>query len=244
MSRPTIAELARTLVHFHYHGVISTLATDGQYPYGSVIDYLALPHGDVVVLLHERAEHYRYLKASPKASLLVNAHLAEHEALLIPRVTLLGEATPADDCSDVVKEYLSRHPDAEPYISLEGMHFFQLDVKGVRYIAGAGRAAWIEAPDYRAARPDPLGEEAPWITHDLNDRFSDELREIGRRAGGQTWATAARVVSVDRLGFDLVCTAGERRHAIRVSLPTPVTSRAQFDRAFKQLVVKAVARLS
>ncbi|MEM7709141.1 MAG: DUF2470 domain-containing protein [Pseudomonadota bacterium] len=235
MHKLSVAELAKTLVHCHYHGVISTLATDGGYPYGSVIDYLPLSQGDVVVLLHERAEHFRYLSASPKASLLVNAHLAEHEALLIPRVTLLGEAQPAEDRSDLVRDYLKRHPDAEPYINLEGMRFFQIDVRGVRYIAGSGRAVWVDAMDYRKAKPDPLGEDAPWTMHQMNDHYSDELAAIGRGVSGLDWPEAGRVVSLDRFGFDLVCTAGERRHAVRVSLPQPAYNRQEFEQAFATL---------
>ncbi|MFK7954961.1 MAG: HugZ family protein [Lysobacterales bacterium] len=235
MPKLSVAELAKTLVHFHYHGVISTLATDGGYPYGSVIDYLPLSQGDVVVLLHERAEHYRYLTASPKASLLVNAHLAEHEALLIPRVTLLGEAQPAEDHSDMVRDYLARHPDAEPYVNLDGMRFFQIDVKGVRYIAGSGRAVWVDGTDYRAAKADPLGEDAPWIMHEMNDRYSDQLTAIARASDTCRWADAGRVVSVDRFGFDLICTAGDRRHALRVSLPKPAYDRAEFEQALSSL---------
>lgn len=235
MPKLSVAELAKTLVMFHYHGVISTLATDGGYPYGSVIDYLPLSQGDVVVLLHERAEHSRYLSASPKASLLVNAHLAEHEALLIPRVTLLGEAQPLADGRDLVRDYLDRHPDAEPYINLDGMRFFQIDVKGVRYIAGSGRAVWVDGSDYRAAEPDPLGDEAPWIMHELNDRYADRLTAIGRAQSAARWTENGRVVSLDRFGFDLVCTAGDRRHAVRINLPQSANSRQEFEQLFVQL---------
>lgn len=235
MPRLSVAELAKTLVHFHYHGVISTLSTDGGYPYGSVIDYLPLPQGDVVVLLNQRAEHYRYLRADSKASLLVNAHLAEHESLLIPRVTLLGKAQPTDDHSQTVRDYLDRHPDAEPYVNLKDMHFFQLDVSGVRYIAGSGRAVWVDGFDYRAAKPDPLGEDAPAIMHELNDRHSDQLTSIARRQGQCEWAQAGRVVSLDRFGLDLIATAGERRRAVRLDLPAQAADRHSFEQAFQTL---------
>lgn len=234
-TRPSVAELAKTLVQFHCHGVVSTLATDGDFPYGSVIDYLPLSQGDVVILLHEKAEHYRYLSASPKASLLINAHLAEHEALLIPRVTLLGEARRAPDCRDMVREYLDRHPDAEPYISLDGMHFFQLDVTGVRYIAGSGRAVWLDAVDYRQAAADPLGEDAPWLMHELNDRHQARLLAIARGPLGLPWVDNCRVVSLDRFGFDMVCTHVDRRRAVRVSLPSNAYNREEFEARFAEL---------
>ncbi|MDJ0656967.1 MAG: pyridoxamine 5'-phosphate oxidase family protein [Xanthomonadales bacterium] len=238
--KPTVAELAKTLVHYHYHGVISTLATDGGYPYGSVIDYLPLSQGDVVVLLHEKAEHYRYLSANPKASLLVNAHLAEHEALHIPRVTLLGEARAIEDGQELVRDYLVRHPDAEPYISLDGLHFFQLDVSGARYIAGSGRAVWLDATDYRAASPDPLGDEAPWLVQDLNEHRHNDLVLIARNLREQEWVEEARVVSVDRLGFDMICHGQGTRHAIRVGFDSAASDRKAFDQACRKLVARAI----
>lgn len=237
-NKPSIAELAKTLVHYHFHGVISTIATDGGYPYGSVIDYLPLSQGDVVVLLHEKAEHYRYLSANPKASLLVNAHLAEHEAMHIPRVTLLGEARAIDDGTDLVQDYLERHPDARPYITIEGLHFFQIDVTGVRYIAGSGRAAWLDAVDYRRASPDPLGDEAPWLVHDLNENKRDELVLIARQKFD--WVQDARAVSLDRLGFDMICHGDKQRHAVRFGFESEARSRADFNAAFRRLAARAV----
>ena len=238
--KPTVAELAKTLVHYHYHGVISTIATDGGYPYGSVIDYLPLSQGDVVVLLHEKAEHYRYLSANPKASLLVNAHLAEHEAMHIPRVTLLGEARAIENGSDLVRDYLVRHPDAEPYITLDGLHFFQIDVTGVRYIAGSGRAAWLDALDYRQATPDPLGDEAPWLVHELNEHRLDDLILMARNIRELDWVEDARVVSVDRLGFDMICHGQGKRHAVRLGFEDSASDRKAFDTAFRRIVARAI----
>ena len=237
----SVSELAKTLVHCHFHGVISTVATDGGYPYGSVIDYLPLSQGDVVVLLHEKAEHFRYLRANAKASLLINARLAEHEALHIPRVTLLGEARPVEDRTEMVKNYLLRHPDAEPYVTLEGLHFFQLDVSGVRYIAGSGRAIWLNAADYRAARPDALGDDAPRLMQNLNDHHPGDLTMIARRLQQLPWAQGCRIVSVDRLGFDMVCHGGAQRRATRVGLRAPALTREQFENEFRKLVASAPA---
>jgi len=234
------AELAMTLVQNHFHGVMSTVATDGGYPYGSVIDYLPVRGGDVVILLNEQAEHYRYLKANPKASLLINAHLAEHEALLIPRVTLLGNATPIERPDALVEDYLQRHPDAEHYINEDDLHFFQLDVTGVRYIPGAGRAIWLEAVDYRAAEPDPLGEESPWLMHELNDRHDEDLVEIAHSIVDQKWAESCRVISIDRFGFDMVCYSSDRHHAVRVALDEETPDSDGFRRQFRKLAARAL----
>jgi hypothetical protein len=234
-----VAELAKTLVHNHYHGVLSTVATDGGYPYGSVIDYLALSGGDVLVLLDEQAEHFRYLNSNPKASLLINAHLAEHEALHIPRVTLLGDGRSVERPEELISQYLLRHPDSAPYITKDSLHFFQLDVTGVRYIPGTGRAIWLEAVDYRAADADPLGEEAPWAMHELNDRQHQSLVWIARNLLDQKWASTCRVVNLDRFGFDMVCYSRDRHHAVRVALGEEAPSIEAFHQQFRKLAARA-----
>ncbi len=241
-NKPEVAELAKTLVNFNYHGVISTIATDGGYPYGSVIDYLPLSGGDVVVLLNENAEHYRYLKANPRASLLINAHLAEHEALYTPRLTLLGEAKPMQDPSGLAEEYLKRHPDAREYIEQKGLSFFQLDVQGVRFIPGNGRAIWLDAVDYRAAKPDPLGEVAPWLIHELIDRHHTELVKIARNVLDQDYTDFCRVVSLDRLGMDVVCYGEEKQHAVRMAFDEPVANSEELHVQLKRLYARAVLR--
>ncbi len=237
----TIAEITKTLVHFHYHGVISTIATDGGYPFGSVIDYLPLSQGDVVVLLHHRAEHFRYLNANSKASLLINASLSEHEVMDVARVTLLGEAQrlDADPTEELISEYLQRHPDAEEALSSGELVFFQLDVSAIRYIAGPNRAIWIEPADYRQAQADPLGEEAPWIIHELNHRRQSDLINIALNLANQHWVEQSQIVSVDRYGFDVISTGEGNRKATRLVLDSPALDRQQFETQFAKLSARA-----
>ncbi len=237
----TIAEIAKTLVHFHYHGVISTIATDGGYPFGSVIDYLPLSQGDVVVLLHKRAEHHRYLKANPKASLLINASLSEHEVMDVARVTLLGEARQLEPgtTSEIVEEYLERHPDAHGIIDTEDLEFFQLDVTGVRYIAGTNRAIWLEPTEYRQAAPDPLGEEAPWILHEINTARLDDLLNIAHNLVHHSWVERCKMVSIDRYGFDIISMGDNKRKASRLVLDEAVTDKSGFETQFLKLAARA-----
>lgn len=237
----TIAEITKTLVHFHYHGVISTIATDGGYPFGSVIDYLPLSQGDVVVLLHQRAEHFRYLNANPKASLLINASLSEHEVMDVARVTLLGEAQrlQSDPSDDLCRDYLQRHPDAEDALASGELVFFQLDVNAIRYIAGPNRAIWLDPVDYRQAQADPLGEEAPWIIHELNHRRQNDLINIALNLANQQWVEHCQIVSVDRYGFDVISTGEGKRKATRLVLDTTAVDRQQFESQFAKLSARA-----
>lgn len=242
--KPTPAEAAKTLVCCHSHGVLSTLSTDGGYPFGSVVDYVPLEQGDVVVLLNERAEHFRYIRANPKSSILINPHLAEHEATLVPRVTLLGKMLGRAGSQELVDAYLTRHPDAEEYIEDDGLQFMQLDVTGVRFIQGASKAVWLDLVHYRHAAPDPLGNESPWLSHRLNHEFQEELLKIAHAMLGQSWAVEAGVASVDRYGVDLVLHGGEREQALRVSFEEMVSRPEAVTRQIQKLFERAQAGAS
>jgi len=238
-NKPSVAELAKTLLMNQGQGVISTLSTDGGFPFGSVIDYLPLSQGDVIVLLNQNAEHYRYLRANSKTSLLINAHLAEHEAQHVPRATLLGNAKEIDANNMIYEAYRRRHPDSSVYLESNQLHFFQIDVTTVRYMPGSGRPSWIDASDYRSAKADPLGHNAEWLMHELNRQRDKDLIRIARNLMNQRWTESCHIVSVDQYGFDMICSDEERQHAIRISFDELATDSESFDQQIRKLVARS-----
>lgn len=235
----TLPEAAKTLVLNQSHGVLSTLSTDGGFPYGSVVDYLPLSAGDVVVILSELAEHFRYLKANPKASVLIAPQLVEEDSVPQPRVTLLGEAAPLPPSDSLRAAFVDRHPEAASYIEMEHLHMVQLDVQAVRYVAGMGRTGWLDPVQYREADVDPLGADSGWLCNSLNQAGTRTLHALASAFAGIEWASQFQVVAVDRYGFDLVCVHGPRRRAVRLPFSEPVADRDQFDRAIKHLIHRA-----
>lgn len=147
--RTSLAPAARVLVAANAQAVLTTLRAGDGHPYGSLVEYLALADGDVLMLLSRLAEHRRYLEADPRASVLVAG-----EALSQARVTLLGRVEPEADKAGWRDAYLARHPQAETYIDFADFDFFRLRVAEARYIAGFGRMGWIAGENYRAAGVD------------------------------------------------------------------------------------------
>jgi heme iron utilization protein len=148
---PTLALGARDLVRAARHGVLSTLMPDEGYPYGSLVEILPLPDGDLVLFLSQLAEHRRFLSADPRASVMIAPHIQEPRAMAQPRVTLVGRAEPVEDREAYAEAYVRLHPTAASYINFPDFGFYRLRVDRVRYIAGFGQLGWIQSENYRAA---------------------------------------------------------------------------------------------
>lgn len=146
-----LALAARDLVQAARHGVLSTLIPDEGYPYGSLVELLPLPDGDLVLFLSQLAEHRRYLAADPRASVVIAPHIHEPTAMAQPRVTLVGRAEQTADRRAFAGAYVRLHPTAAGYIDFPDFAFFRFHVERVRYIAGFGQMGWIKGEAYRAA---------------------------------------------------------------------------------------------
>ena len=238
-ARLSLAEAAKTLVHSHAHGVLSTLGTDGGFPFGSVIDYVACDNGDVVTLLSRHAEHFRFLQADPKASLLINPLLCEHDARSSPRVTLQGEARQSAKTDDWIGIYLERHPNADEYIHREDMVLFHLEVSSVRYIAGEGKVGWLDPEQYLNAQPDPLGNHAQWLSYFLTEEYAPQLAAVARHLYGIRGSRECAVLHIDRYGFDMTCRGEDDSKSLRINFGKPVSDETAFMRAARRLFARA-----
>lgn len=127
---PEIARQARRLAATMRVGVLSTLSTDGGYPYGSLLNYSLLSGGDPVIETIARAEHSRYLSANPHCSLLIATDLQTEHALASLRVALLGRA--------------------ERQAGGDGTERWQIDVQAIRVIH-ENAVSWLDLLDWRAA---------------------------------------------------------------------------------------------
>lgn len=142
---------ARDLVQAARHGVLSTLMSDEGFPYGSLVEVLPLPDGDLVLFLSQLAEHRHYLSADARASVVIAPHIHEPRAMAQPRVTLIGRAEPVADREIYAQAYVRLHPTAASYINFPDFGFYRLRVERVRFIAGFGQLGWVAHEDYRQA---------------------------------------------------------------------------------------------
>lgn len=149
---PALAVAARGLVREARLGVLCTLIPEGGFPYGSQVELLVLPDGDIVLFLSRLAEHQHFLAADPRASLVIAPHIFAEHAMAKPRVTLVGRVELIEERASVADAYVERHPDAAGYINFPDFQFYRLRVERVRYIAGFGQMGWITGEAYHAGQ--------------------------------------------------------------------------------------------
>jgi heme iron utilization protein len=222
---PTFAERARTLLSQVFTGTLATVSRKRPgHPFASVMPYALDETGRPLLLVSTMAVHTQNLEGDPRASLLVMQPGAG-DVLAAGRVTLMGEArrAPAADVDAVRATYLARHATAGYWVDFGDFAFWRLEVADVYFVGGFAAMGWVEAADYRAARPDPLADVAAGILEHMNRDHADALVAYARHFA-QTEADEARMVAVDRLGFKLRLRQGERRWSVRIPFPREVTT--------------------
>jgi heme oxygenase (biliverdin-IX-beta and delta-forming) len=225
---PTFAERARTLVH---QGRAATLATLSRrhpgHPFASIMPYALDGDGRPLFLISAMAMHTQNLEADGRASLLVTPPDATGDPLASGRVTLMGQVrrVSRDEVAGVRPTYLAAHTNATYWVDFEDFSFWRLEVDDVYFVGGFAAMGWVDAAEYRAARPDPLADVAPGIMEHMNRDHADALLDYARFFAGEH-ADEARMVAVDRLGFKLSLRSAERRWSARVAFPREVTTAA------------------
>jgi hypothetical protein len=211
VTEPSDAERSRTLAALATHATLATVAADRVegYPFGSLVACAADDAGRVVLCLSDLAVHTVNLAADPRASVLVAAG-ASGDPLAAARATLVGDLreVPAAERAIARDRYRRVHVDAF-YADFADFRLYRLEPSAVRYVGGFGHMSWVAAADYRDAAPDPLRSHSAEIVEHMNDDHADALLAICRVVGGRTEVTAARMVGVDRYGFDVLATPPE-----------------------------------
>ena len=242
---PTYAERARTLVHLADTGALATLSRQHPgYPFASVMPYATDDDGRPLVLISSMAMHTQNLMTDPRASLLV-AQPDRTDPLAAARVTLLGEARrlQGTECDTARAAYLARHANASYWVDFEDFSFWRLDVTSVYFVGGFAAMDWVQAADYRAARPDPLATDAAGIMDHMNGDHADALITYAQAYAGER-VDEARMVGIDRLGFKLRLVDGERRWSTRIAFPREVATADDTRRVLIEMLQHARATLA
>jgi heme iron utilization protein len=243
---PPFAERVRTLLHV---GRTGTLATQSRkrpgFPFASIMPYGLALDGGPTFLISSMAMHTQNLASDPKASLLVAQPGWAEDPLAGARATLIGEVRRLDDAGTeaVRDDYLTRHPNARAWVDFDDFAFFALTVVDVYYVAGFGAMGWVEAGDYRDARPDPLVDVEHAIVTHMNADHADALALYCRHYG-RVAADSATMTAVDRLGFRVRARTGERLQGLRINFPHEVRSSDEARQVLVAMVREARAASS
>jgi len=147
--REALAAEARMIVNGSARGVLATLDPDTGFPHASIVDLAPVDGGDVITLLSALAVHRKHAEADDRASILIAPFIGDDDAMMRPRVTLVGHLVREETRAMYQDAYLAVHPEAEAYLRLADFAFFRLRTERARYIAGFGRMGWLEGRELR-----------------------------------------------------------------------------------------------
>jgi putative heme iron utilization protein len=124
---------------------LSTLHKGDGTPYGSLANIATDILGWPLILISRLAWHTQNLETDTRASVLIGELPAKGDALVGPRVTVLGRFEPVDDAK-LRRRYLARHPHAAMYADFPDFSFWRLRPSSIHGVAGFGRIETL-SPD-------------------------------------------------------------------------------------------------
>jgi len=239
VTRPDDAERSRSLLTAARTAMLCTLG-EGGYPFGSVVAPAVDEQGRPLLLLSDLAVHSHNVKADPRASLMVTEP-GDGDPLDLARVTVIGpvaEVTgPAGDAA--LATYQRAHPGGLG--TDHGFRIYRLDVTSVRFVGGFARMSWVDGADYAAAEPDPLLPHVAGIVEHMNDDHGAAMGLYCQVLGDRPATAAARMIGVDRYGFDMLAVdePGGREHHVRLAFAEQVTTPTEARKALVAMVQEA-----
>jgi heme iron utilization protein len=211
---------------------LSTLHKGDGTPYGSLANIATDVTGWPLILISRLAWHTQSLETDTRASVLVGELPAKGDALVGPRVTVLGRFEPVDD-ANLRRRYLARHPQAGFYADFPDFSFWRLRPSGIHGVAGFGR---IETHAPEAVFPLAAEMEALEVSalEHMNRDHAEAIQLYATRllgAGPGDW----RIGAIDPDGADLVLA----EQSLRLNFPEPVFAADALRKTFAELAQEA-----
>ena len=211
---------------------LSTLNKVDGTPYGSLANIATDGAGWPIVLISRLAWHTQNLLADARASVLVGELPAMGDALVGPRVTVLGRFEPVRD-ETVRRRYLARHPEAAMYVDFPDFSFWRLSPSTIHGVAGFGRIETLTPEEVFPTATEMEALEASAIEH-MNRDHADAVhlyatKILGAKPG--PW----RILAIDSDGADL----GLQDQSLRINFQAPVFTADALREKFAELAYEA-----
>lgn len=200
------------------HGALSTVDEAGD-PFSSAVNLVPDGDGRLLMLVSELAVHTRHLKQDSRCSVLVFAGGEDWQAS--PRLTLRGRVEELDAAAG--ERYLALFPDARDYLGMD-FSFRGVLVEDARWIAGFGRAGWLDAAALGLVAPWSMEREREMLDH-MNADHRDALLHYARGAGLEPEPEGLRLAALDPWGAWLL--ADDRRVRIPFDEPARTAGRVR-----------------
>ncbi len=237
-------EEARAFIQSERDGMLCTLSQRlAGFPFGSIAPYALSAAGEPLILISDIAEHTKNVRADARVSFLIQAsNTLDQQASA--RATLVGYAIPVSKAfyEDGERRYLNVVPNAAGYFATHDFSLFKIQVLQVRFIGGFGNIHWIEGEEIlERASEAALDEIAPYaagVCKHMNEDHEAAMLAYAKAFAGLE-AQAAKMVAVDRFGFDLIAVSQGRHQALRLDFPAPVSSTEELRKATVEMVRRA-----
>ncbi|HUQ35244.1 MAG TPA: pyridoxamine 5'-phosphate oxidase family protein [Aestuariivirga sp.] len=211
---------------------LSTLTRGEGTPYGSLANIASDISGRPLILISRLAWHTQNLLADARASVLVGELPPTGDALVGPRVTVLGRFEPVDD-ADLRRRYLARHPQARLYADFPDFSFWRLTPSSIHGVAGFGRIETLTPDEVFPSAEEMAALENSAIEH-MNHDHAEAIHLYATKilkARPGPW----RVLAIDPDGADL----GLHEQSLRMEFHTPVFTAEALRKKFAELAYEA-----
>ena len=211
---------------------LSTLTRGDGTPYGSLANIASDGAGRPLILISRLAWHTQNLEADARGSVLAGELPAKGDALVGPRVTVLGRFERVED-ANLRRRYLARHPQAAIYADFPDFSFWRLSPSAIHGVAGFGRIETLTPDEVFPVAAEMEALEMSAIEH-MNHDHAEAIHLYATKilkAPPGPW----RVLAIDPDGADI----GLHEQSLRMEFHTPVFTAEALRKKFAELAYEA-----
>ncbi|XP_015648684.2 glutamyl-tRNA reductase-binding protein, chloroplastic [Oryza sativa Japonica Group] len=228
-SRPSAAEVARTVVELAPSGTLSVVGPDG-WPLGVGARFVADGSGAPALCLAASGP----AAAAPDAPSSFHVEFRQSGART-PQCTLLGALTKPNDEYELKK--LSTRWQKKFGEEIDQDLLYLISVDRILHIEDFNEdGMWVIPSEYSDAEPDPLRNFAESIVEEMNSKHAEDVHRIySIYVESDFQATEVKMIWVDRLGFDLHVHSGESTFAARIPFTREVSDEKGVKSSFNMM---------
>jgi putative heme iron utilization protein len=211
---------------------LSTLHKGDGTPYGSLANIATDVAGWPLILISRLAWHTQNLETDTRASVLVGEIPETGDALVGPRVTVLGRFEPIEEVN-LRRRYLARHPQAAMYVDFPDFSFWRLRPSSIHGVAGFGRIETLAPEEVFPVATEMEALETSAIEH-MNRDHGEAIHLYATKilkAQPGPW----RILAIDPDGADL----GLHDQSLRLNFQEPVFAADTLREKFVELTYEA-----
>ena len=211
---------------------LSTLTRGDGTPYGSLANIATDGAGRPLILISRLAWHTQNLEVDARSSVLAGELPAKGDALVGPRVTVLGRFERVED-ANLRRRYLARHPQAALYADFPDFSFWRLSPSAIHGVAGFGRIETLTPDEVFPVAAEMEALEMSAIEH-MNNDHAEAIHLYATKilkAQPGPW----RVLAIDPDGAEI----GLHEQSLRMEFHTPVFTAEALRKKFAELAYEA-----